>query len=169
MSRTPRVAVIEAPETNVALFAFLLHFPWEFLQVPFFAGMTTAPHWEAVTFCTRATLGDVAITLVAFWGAAVAARSRDWIRRPQRTPMTVFVVIGVLITVLFERLATGPLGRWSYSELMPVVPGLGVGLVPIVQWLVLPPALVWLVRRQLAGARGGHSNAGPYGQSGGKF
>lgn len=160
MSRSARVAVIEAPETNVALFAFLLHFPWEFLQVPFFASMTTAPHWEAVKFCTRATLGDVVIALVAFWGAAVAARSRNWIRHPQLTPTTVFIVIGVLITVLFERLATGPLGRWTYAELMPVVPVLSVGLVPIVQWIAVPLAVIWLVRRQLAGARGGHSSGG---------
>jgi hypothetical protein len=146
------VSVMDTPEANVALFAFLLHYPWEFLQVPFFADMTMAPHWDAVKFCTRATLGDVGITLVAFWGTAVAARSRDWIRHPRRTTTTAFVVIGMVITIVSERLATGPLGRWTYSELMPVVPVLGVGLVPVIQWLVLPLALVWLVRRQLAGA-----------------
>jgi hypothetical protein len=142
---------MDTPEANVAFFAFLLHFPWEFLQVPFFTDMTTAPHWDAVKFCTSATLGDVAITLVAFWGTAAAARSRDWIRHPRRTTTATFVIIGVVITMVSERLATGPLGRWTYSELMPVVPVLGVGLVPVIQWLVLPLALLWLVRRQLAG------------------
>jgi hypothetical protein len=55
------------------------------------------------------------------------------------------------ITTAIERLALGGLWMqgWSYSPLMPVVPGLGVGLSPLVQWLVLPPLLIWLVRRQL--------------------
>jgi hypothetical protein len=48
-----------------------------------------------------------------------------------------------------ERLATGPLGRWAYADAMPVVPVLEVGLSPLVQWIVLPPLIVWFVRRQL--------------------
>jgi len=111
-----------------------------------------APHWDAAKSCTRATLGDMGITLVAFWGTAAAARSRDWIRHPRRTPTTAFVLIGMVITIVSEQLAPRLLGRWTYSELMSVLLVLGVGLVPVIQWLVLPLALVWLVRRQLAGA-----------------
>jgi hypothetical protein len=144
---------MRTPEANVAVFAFLLHYPWEFLQVPFFAGMASAPHWEATMFCTRATLGDVGIALTAFWAGAGAARSRGWLARPLRgAPAAVFVGTGLALTVVFERLALGPLNRWSYSELMPVVPVLNVGLVPLVQWVVLPILLIWVVRRQLAGA-----------------
>jgi hypothetical protein len=143
---------METPEANVALFAFLVHYPWEFLQVPFFEGMATAPHWEAVRFCTRATAGDAGIALVAFWGAAALVGSRRWIRKPQRIATTTFIAIGIAVTIVFERLATGPLGRWDYSELMPVLPVLEVGMVPLAQWLILPWAILWLVRRQLAGA-----------------
>jgi hypothetical protein len=32
---------------------------------------------------------------------------------------------------------------------MPVVPLLEVGLSPLLQWIVLPPLIVWFVRRQL--------------------
>ena len=39
--------ILDAPAVNVALFAFLLNYPWEFLQVPLFRDMPTAPHWEA--------------------------------------------------------------------------------------------------------------------------
>lgn len=56
---------------------------------------------------------------------------------------------GVTITVVFERLATGPLGSWAYAETMPVVPVLEVGVLPLLQWIVLPPLMVWFVRRQL--------------------
>jgi hypothetical protein len=59
------------------------------------------------------------------------------------------VTIGVLITILMEWLATQVLSRWAYAESMPVIPLLRVGLAPLLQWVVLPPIVVWFVRRQL--------------------
>jgi hypothetical protein len=141
--------VIDAPETNVAIFAFLLNLPWEFVQVPLFVGMPEAGHWQAILVCGRATLGDVGIALVAFGAVALAARSRAWVLAPTPRRIGGFVAVGVLITVVLERLATGAQGRWAYAEAMPVVPLLGVGLSPLLQWIVLPPLVVWFVRRQL--------------------
>ncbi len=40
--------LLVTPEFNVVLFAFLLNFPWEFLQVPFFAEMPAMVHWDAI-------------------------------------------------------------------------------------------------------------------------
>ena len=148
----PAAGILNLPETHVAIFAFLLNFPWEFLQVPFFVGMATAPHWDAIQFCTRASLGDAGIALVAFWAVAVAVRSRNWIRHPRTRDVLGFLGVGVTITTVFEWLATGALGRWAYADTMPVVPLVRVGLLPLLQWIVLPPLIVWFVRRQLRGA-----------------
>jgi hypothetical protein len=147
----PMTRLSNLPEANVALFAFLLNYPWEFLQVPFFEGMADAPHWEAVKFCTRATLGDAVIALVAFWSTTFIMGSRGWIGQGGRLAIAVFIAAGVCVTVVLERLATGPLERWAYSDQMPVVPVLQVGLLPLVQWIVLPLLLILLVRRQLYG------------------
>lgn len=151
--QTPAVragaGVMSLPEVNVAIFAFLLNYPWEFLQVPFFAEMATAPHWDAVRFCTRATLGDVGIALVSFWAVAAIARSRDWILRPTLRQVVAFAAGGIAITVAFEWLATEVWGRWAYGAAMPTVPLLGTGILPLLQWAILPPLIVWFVRRQL--------------------
>ncbi|KAA0686145.1 MULTISPECIES: hypothetical protein [Azospirillum] len=141
--------IVECPEVNVGVFAFLLNYPWEFWQVPLFVGMASAPHWEAVKFCTRATLGDAAIMLVAFWFVALLAGSRRWILSPSGRQILVFIAVGVAITVLFELLATHVLDRWQYAGAMPVTPVLGIGLSPLAQWIVLPPLVVWFVRRHL--------------------
>ena len=53
------------PETPVALFSFLLHFVWEFLQVPTYAGMAEMAHWQGIKFCTAATIGDVGFAIQA--------------------------------------------------------------------------------------------------------
>ncbi|MDX5376156.1 MAG: hypothetical protein LPK08_01365, partial [Halomonas sp.] len=59
--------LVALPEFNVALFAFLLNYPWEFLQVPFYFTMSEMAHRDAVLFCTRATLVYMLINLLAFW------------------------------------------------------------------------------------------------------
>ena len=141
--------ILQMPEMNMVVFSFLLNFVWEIWQAPFFAGMSDAPHWEAVKSCTRATVGDVAIMLVAFWVVALANRSRAWVLHFRRRDMVAFISIGFVITVLVERLATGPLDRWTYAETMPIVPLLGIGLVSALQWLLLPPLVLWFTRRQL--------------------
>jgi hypothetical protein len=143
-------SIFDVLELNVAIFALLLNFPWEFLQAPLFKDMASAPHWPAVKTCGLATLGDALIALVAFWSVAVVAHGRRWILRPTPRQITAFVTVGLLITVVAERLGTGPLHRWAYAPAMPVMPLLGVGLSPILQWLALPLALIWFVRRQLS-------------------
>ena len=140
---------LELPEVNVAIFAFLLNFPWEFLQSPLFRGLATAPHWQAVKTCALATIGDAAIALGAFWFVAVVAGSRRWITRPERLQLIGFVGAGLAATVVIERWATGVSGRWAYADAMPVVPLIGVGLAPMIQWLTLPLLVVWFARRQL--------------------
>lgn len=140
---------LDLPEVNVGIFAFLLNFVWEFAQVPLFQGMAQAGHWRAIQVCARATLGDVSIALVAFWAVALTARSRDWILRPTTWQVTGLVVVGVLITVVMEWLAIHVLDRWAYAASMPVVPALQLGLSPLLQWVILPPLVVWFVRRQL--------------------
>lgn len=146
-------ALTWTPEFNVVLFALLLNFPWEFLQVPLFDGMPQARHWDAVKACARAAVGDAAIALAAFGVVAFAERSRAWVMQPRWRSALTFTGFGVFVTAVIERLALSGLWveRWEYSSLMPVVPGLGVGLSPLMQWLLLPPLLLWLVRRQLAG------------------
>lgn len=137
------------PELNVALFAFLLNFPWEFLQVPLFKEMPDMGHWEAVLFCTRATLGDVLIALSAYWVVAGFRRSWDWLRQPDALAFLLFIAVGIVITIVLEWHATVLQQRWEYADSMPTMPLLGTGLAPLMQWLLLPPLILWLARRQM--------------------
>ncbi|MGL4947655.1 MAG: hypothetical protein ACRC4X_08390, partial [Cetobacterium sp.] len=38
------------------------------------------------------------------------------------------------------------LKSWSYSNLMPIIPIIDVGIVPIIQWLILPTLIIYLSR-----------------------
>lgn len=148
-----------SPEFNIVIFAALLNLPWEFLQVPFFSGMSREEHWSGVKTCVRATLGDVMIMLVGYWIVTILFRRRHWVSQPRVRELLVFVGIGLGATVIIERLALAGAwpGSWSYSERMYVIPVVEVGLAPILQWLLLPLVAVWFARRQMA--------AGPQGRA----
>lgn len=141
-----------APEPNVAAFAFLLNYPWEFLQVPFFAGMAEAAHWDAIVFCSRAAIGDAGIALLAFWSVAVFAGDRRWVLKPSLRQRAGFVSVGLFATIILEWLATEVWSRWTYAPSMPRLPLVGTGALPLLQWIVLPPILLWIVRRQILGS-----------------
>jgi hypothetical protein len=150
--RTLIQRVTSTAEFNIGVFAFLVNYPWEFLQVPFFDHMPQADHWQAIVTCTRATLGDAMIMLIAFAAVAILWRDRRWVRDPTPKQIAVFVGIGVLVTIGLEWHATEITRRWSYAPTMPVLPPLGTGLMPILQWLLLPPLVLWFVRRQIIGS-----------------
>ncbi len=133
------------------LFTFLFHFAWEVLQAPLFARMPETSHWRATLTCLKATFGDVGIALASFAVAAIWSRSRAWFLHPSAQALAAYLATGVLVTIGFEWHAVAT-GRWAYSELMPVVPFLHVGLSPLAQWLTLPLIVLHFLRRHQRGA-----------------
>ena len=133
--------------------------------MPFFREMADQPHWEGVKACTLATLGDAGIALAAFWVTAIFAKDRRWVLRPNSLDIAIFLGVGVVVTIVFEALATGMFQRWAYSDAMPRLPVIGTGLLPLLQWLVIPLLVLWFVRRQIAPAyrkySDGEENADP--------
>ena len=136
------------PEINISIFGFLINFVWEIWQAPLFKSMDSLTHFEATIQCTRAALGDVIILLVAFWIIALTAKSRHWIIHPKTIQIIGFIAIGIIITVVFEAIAIHVLNRWQYATVMPILPILGTGIAPILQWLIIPPIIVSMMRRR---------------------
>jgi hypothetical protein len=62
----------------------------------------------------------------------------------------VFVLAGVATPAVLEWHATRVVSRWAHAAAMPMLPGMGIGLLPVLQWVVVPLAVVWFVRRQLS-------------------
>ena len=146
------IAVTDSPEFNVTVFALLLNFAWEILQAPLYVGMADMPHAQVTRACLQATVGDAVIMLLAYEFIAVATCSRRWIVAATASQLFWFVAVGVSTTAAIEWLATGGywIASWNYQPTMPLVPGTSIGLVPLLQWVVLPLLTVWFVRRQLA-------------------
>lgn len=133
------------PAFLLVVLAFAFHTTWEMLQDPLYAGLATRAHAEVRSACLKAASGDVGITLIAFYAAALVAWSRLWFVSPAVVAVAVWFLTGLLITVGLEWRATAE-GVWLYAPSMPVVPILRVGLAPLAQWIVIPAILLVFIR-----------------------
>lgn len=129
----------------MAAWGFALNAVWEALQSPLYADFGRRIGYLVWTrlHCTG---GDVLILLAAFWLTALLFRTRFWIERQGLAAAAVFVAIGVAYTAWSEVHNTQIARTWAYAPEMPQI--YGVGLAPLLQWLVIPPALVRLLRKK---------------------
>jgi hypothetical protein len=127
--------------------AFVLNLVWEISHVRLYTiwmetdGLRIA---RAVFYCS---LGDVVITLATFALAGIALWRADW---PVSRPWAggAIAVIGAMaITAWSEWYNIYRTGAWSYTSDMPTI--YGVGLSPLLQWLIIPPVIVVVYRALL--------------------
>jgi len=122
------------------------HLVWEILQLPLYtiwASGTTRELAFAVVHCTA---GDVLIALAALSVSLIVVGSKNWPGERYWQVTLVTVALGLGYTVYSEWLNVAVRGNWAYAPAMPVVPLVGTGLSPLLQWVIVP-ALA------LAGAR----------------
>ncbi len=136
-----------APEADLLILSFPMHFTWELLQAPLFSSMEKVTHIDGIRICLQATLGDMVIALVAYWVAALLAGTRHWVGRPDYRAFVLFIGTGLGITVGIEFLSTEVLERWTYGTAMPRLPFIGTGLTPILQWALIPALVLWYMHR----------------------
>ena len=121
----------------------LLNYPWELAQSPLYAGMGDIR--ANLGHCFLSSLGDGVLVLLIFAVGLVVLRRTDWFERPDGRAYLVMLAAGVAIAVGVEWVAVHTMNRWAYTNLMLLVPGLDVGIVPVAQMLVLPPLIFRIV------------------------
>lgn len=110
---------------------------WEFAQMPLYTLWDKGSPREIVFAAIHCTGGDMAIGGAALAGALLLFGNTAW-PNVRFTPVAIATVAaGFGYTVYSEHVNTAR-GTWGYSAFMPVLPGLGIGLAPLVQWVVVP-------------------------------
>jgi hypothetical protein len=127
-----------------------VNFLWEMLQMRFYSSMKLLPFWSATWLCTRSAAADVALLALCFVIAALVARHSVWPLRPTLKAMATFFALCLLATVAIERWAIAT-GRWSYNDTMPMI--LGVGVLPLLQWTLIPALSLLLFRAHFRDCR----------------
>ncbi len=124
--------------------AFVLNLTWEIAHVRLYTIWDTAGRVNVAWALLHCTLADVAIALAIFSLAGALLWRADW---PASHPWAggVIAVAGALaFTAWSEWYNVYRTGAWSYTASMPMI--FGVGLSPLLQWLILPPVMVGAYR-----------------------
>jgi len=116
--------------------AFFLNYLWEMLQMPFYVGMSFSD-LQSWLMCARASLGDVVIVLFIFILGRLIFKSWDWVYHLNLRKIIYLIFIGFSIAIVIELISL-KYHRWAYSEMMPVIPKIDVGIIPVIQMILLP-------------------------------
>lgn len=128
----------------IFVLAVAFNYAWELAQTPLYAGVEFP---GAIWHCFVASLGDGVLVLFIFAGVASVVRAADWYLQPTAIAYAAMLVAGLAVAFAVEFWGLHIAKRWQYSQLMPLIPGTAVGVSPILQMLLLPPAIFWAAKR----------------------
>jgi hypothetical protein len=135
------------PELSIVLWGGLASAVWEFVQSPLYAD-----HGRGLLYVLRTRLhcagGDLLILLAAFYATSLVFRTRFWFLARGWGPALTFITLGLAYTVWSEWFNTQVALSWEYAPEMPRVAG--IGLAPVVQWILVPSLVLFLARRSFA-------------------
>lgn len=121
----------------------VLHLVWEIVQLPLYS-IWSEPISKRAFAVVHCTLGDLMIAGLTLLTALAMFGTSNWPRSGTRAVWLLLLSLGAGYTVYSEWLNVSVRGSWSYAEAMPVIPLLGTGLTPFLQWIVVPTAALWI-------------------------
>ena len=123
-----------------------LNLLWEIAQLPLYTIWQTGSTQDIIIAVLHCTAGDVVIAISALILALMLLGTSDWPKQRYLRVSGFAVLVGLIYTIYSERVNLGS-GAWGYSDWMPIIPWLEVGLTPIVQWIVIPIYCFWKIQK----------------------
>jgi len=148
-------SALSPPEGRLTIlylvFATAANVLWETGQLPLYMIWETGTRGELAYAALHCTAGDVVVLTATFLLALLLAGSREWPSEGFRRVTATVTLLGTAYTTYSEWKNVEVLRNWAYASSMPLLPPLGTGLAPLMQWALIPPsALVaarWIVNR----------------------
>ena len=139
-----RWSVLIHRASTVFVIAVPISFLWELCQRPLYVGMADTP--ESFFHSFVASLGDGLLTLLIYgvtWGVF---RRGDALGHVGADRWGVILLTGFVVGLAVEWIGLRVLHRWAYTMAMPLIDGLGLGWVPVLQMMLIPPVVFGLDR-----------------------
>jgi uncharacterized protein (DUF305 family) len=129
------------------MFVAVASLAWELGHLPLYTIWSEGRVSEILFAVTHCTGGDVLIAGASLILALLLAGDPAWPSQKYRSVAALTLAFGIAYTAFSEWLNTTVRRSWAYSDLMPLVTWLDIGLSPIAQWIVIPIAAFWWARR----------------------
>ena len=134
------------PELQLLMFSLPLELLWEVAQFPLYT-VWQEGDWSYILYgLAHCTLGDLLILLLAYWVVSLLNYNRHWYRSNIMVNGFLYTLLGLGYTIYSEIMNVSIKGNWGYTGLMPIVPVIGIGGMPFLQWVLVPPVVLWLMR-----------------------
>jgi hypothetical protein len=133
------------------LVATSLNILWELAQLPFYTIWRDSPIRDSLFAAVHCTAGDVVIAALVL-AFAVLLMGRNWPQDNYLKVAVLAVILGVAYTIFSEWLNVEVRRTWAYVPAMLRLPWVGTGLAPLAQWIVVPSAAFFLLRRRASAA-----------------
>jgi hypothetical protein len=121
--------------------AFLLNLVWEMLQMPLYKGMQI--NVRSALVCGLAAIADAIMSLLLYFGFAFIYKNSYWIENINWQRFIALILAGGVGSALMEIRHLNA-GTWVYTKSMPVIPVINVGLIPVLQFMILP-GIIYMV------------------------
>jgi hypothetical protein len=129
------------------LTAVTLNFVWETAQLPLYTIWQTGSASELAFVILHCTGGDLLILAASLMLALLLIGDANWPRFGYRWVVLATTILGLSYTVFSEWLNVEVRQSWAYAPAMPLIPPLGTGLAPLLQWLIIPPTALAFAKR----------------------
>lgn len=122
------------------LFVAAVNLTWEFAHIPLYTLWETGTVSEIVFAAVHCTGGDILIALSSVMLSLILFGTGSWPSERRQLVVASTVAFGLAYTIFSEWLNIEIREAWAYSDLMPLIPLIDVGLSPFLQWIVIPLA-----------------------------
>jgi len=121
---------------------------WEIAHVPLYTLWITDSWFEMIYAILHCSVGDVMIAALCLLLSLAVVGSTSWPAERYRIVAVATILLALGYTVFSEWLNTEVRGTWAYRDAMPRLPGLGTGLTPLMQWIVVPVLAFWWAKQK---------------------
>jgi len=130
------------------LFSFLFFGMWEYIQTTFYSDPYKTVN-QAAWDLLHCTDGDILILTLSLLGSSLLLRKNFLQVNLVKRDYVFVTILGLSYTFLSEYINVFIHQSWTYSSLMPVIPFVHIGVIPLIQWLILPISILYFVKNYL--------------------
>lgn len=148
------IAINRQTKAIIAVFSFLgfvFNFVWEYLQcAPFFRHAGESP---TALSMVKASAGDVLMMVFVYLAISILNGSWKWISEDWSfRKIAIIGILSIIVAVLVELVGLNS-ARWTYTSRNPLIPGIGVSLLPIFQMLLINPVSFYISKKTVTAFR----------------
>ncbi len=123
---------------------------WEYGQCGIFYTINGVASFENYNLLTGRIILDIGITLLVFIVMSIINFGWKWFASWD-VKDTFLILLLALFASFYVEVNSLYIGRWGYSNAMPLLIGTNIGLTPILQWIVTMPVSILVTRLFMKG------------------